>query len=454
MQIQRLSVLNVCPQPVGQVKRPSAPLVDRVSLRFGQAQPLLPPPNDPVVGGVERVLAMAHQGNPQAVTGLIQRVRANRRLLGPLSLKSGQGYLLHRVIQDAEIPAGIKAKMVDGLIEAGADPNQRVMSVKTGELTDLSALSLALFQNEAPVLAALKKHNAFLPDIGYAFYHKHPDDYPYDIREWLEAQFKANRELVERLLFPESEETLRYWVQDSLQDGAQPAGWVNIDNRLTPYLHLAYPYLRLLDLMHQKGVSLEIPAGDGNRLLHVAIEDDNMRVFLWLLEQGVNLEAENRVGMRPLYLAVARDAEAMIRQLLQRGVDVNAPDVEGNTPLHMANSAKAVELLAEAKADLQQKNRAGETPLLMALRTQKPLEVIEALLLHGASMDDEENRPEGRGNLWLYRQMYPDKQGLQELWKKMRTRRLLGEAFLARLQHIYDNGIDNVPPQKLPPLNS
>ena len=85
-----------------------------------------------------------------------------------------------------------------------------------------------------------------------------------------------------------------------------------------------------------------------------------------------------------------RAYEKCLLLLIFLGVDLNVPDIAGYTPLHYCstNSGNEItlvlaEVLLKAGADVDAKNRLGETPLSIATLAYK-YDVIQLLLDHGA----------------------------------------------------------------------
>jgi ankyrin repeat protein len=83
--------------------------------------------------------------------------------------------------------------------------------------------------------------------------------------------------------------------------------------------------------------------------------------------------------------AAAGDIE-QIKSLISAGADVNAKDKSGDTPLHNAvilANKDVIELLIAHGADVNAKDNQGRTPLWWA-KEQKNAELIEILTKHGA----------------------------------------------------------------------
>jgi len=92
--------------------------------------------------------------------------------------------------------------------------------------------------------------------------------------------------------------------------------------------------------------------------------------------------ALNVLGQSAIGLPAENTAE-VARLLLAAGAQVNAQDnIFGNTPLHEAPDAAAAQVLIDAGADVNLRNRDGQTALMLALDP----EVVRVLLRAGADV--------------------------------------------------------------------
>jgi ankyrin repeat protein len=116
----------------------------------------------------------------------------------------------------------------------------------------------------------------------------------------------------------------------------------------------------VVDLLVNRGASLEARDIKGATPLHHAVERGSLDAMVALADRGADVNAVNEKGMTPLHYAASKgDAETM-RELIDRGANVNAQDKDGRTPLHyVAKCAQTsdqieacVNALYEAGADL------------------------------------------------------------------------------------------------------
>lgn len=89
-------------------------------------------------------------------------------------------------------------------------------------------------------------------------------------------------------------------------------------------------------------------------------------------------------GNKVLHIAVYNNNIQMLKNLIKIGVDINAKNSEGNTPLHLAvcdiNKIKIVQILLDAGADMSIANYNKYTPLDLVNNTQ----ALDILIAKGA----------------------------------------------------------------------
>jgi ankyrin repeat protein len=102
------------------------------------------------------------------------------------------------------------------------------------------------------------------------------------------------------------------------------------------------------------------------------------------------LDLRNALEETALHRAVWEGQEEMASLLIEAGADVNAVELNfGNTPLHYSAQSEVpvalAELLIRSGAGIEARNRARETPLLVAAMSNT--DVAKVLIEHGASYD-------------------------------------------------------------------
>ncbi len=124
----------------------------------------------------------------------------------------------------------------------------------------------------------------------------------------------------------------------------------------------------------------------GQCALYLAIRDDSPRVLELLLQApGIDLNLRNAAGETPLMMAALKGQVPLMRTLLERGVPFHQ---DGWSPLHYAAtgpSVDAVRLLLERGAPVDAASANGSTPLMMAARYGAEGSV-ELLVARGANL--------------------------------------------------------------------
>ena len=90
-----------------------------------------------------------------------------------------------------------------------------------------------------------------------------------------------------------------------------------------------------------------------------------------------------------LIVAVANDRADEVKRLLARGMDPNSVDPNGDPLLFIAARAgyrATVDVLLAAKANVNAKNRFGDTPLMVAALNGQ-LEIVRRLRMQGAELE-------------------------------------------------------------------
>jgi ankyrin repeat protein len=141
---------------------------------------------------------------------------------------------------------------------------------------------------------------------------------------------------------------------------------------------------------------------NGKTALHHAIELDNNRIAIYLIEQGADINMKGEDQYSPLHYAAAIGNLEMARLLLDRGTttlgDVSLAKhdgFEGNwTPLHLAclnGHEDMVRLLLDHGADIEARDGVQRTPLILSVESFD-LEVAKTLVECGADINAQAMR--------------------------------------------------------------
>ncbi len=168
--------------------------------------------------------------------------------------------------------------------------------------------------------------------------------------------------------------------------------------------------VELLKWLKEKGIDIL----NANRKKHlfdmeplsVAVIMGHEKTASFLIEEGASVNNRNHLGLTPLHLAAKFNLTKMAKLLLQNGAyeDVVSCSVNGEessfksgflekTPLMTASvfrSKEVADILVNSGADIDYRNRKGQTALMLAvLNGQK--EMVEFLIEKGASLEIRDN---------------------------------------------------------------
>lgn len=143
------------------------------------------------------------------------------------------------------------------------------------------------------------------------------------------------------------------------------------------------------------GGTLEGP-GAGSVLIYAA-ESGNPEMVKEILRYHPNLEARDQEGKTAIFAAGDShndDKEgarvACVQLLAEAGANVNARDKDGNTPLHETFLTDVEQELLKLGADVNARNKDGETPIFTTVDDQ----AIPLLIEHGADLNIRNNKGE------------------------------------------------------------
>ena len=145
------------------------------------------------------------------------------------------------------------------------------------------------------------------------------------------------------------------------------------DPRGNPPLYNALVHIPTLKALLEGGADPNARTADGSPMLVMAVWDQNEPAVKLLLAHQAEVNAAsgnpNFVGVTALHAAASIGNTNIAELLLQAGADVNAREKDGSTPLHEAvnhDHPELAELLLANKADPNVRNTVGQTPLDLA----------------------------------------------------------------------------------------
>ncbi len=138
---------------------------------------------------------------------------------------------------------------------------------------------------------------------------------------------------------------------------------------------------KLVIKLLNKGLNIDAKNAQGQTPLYVAAADigegymsDYLIMVKLLVAKGANVHIKLKNGDTLLHLAT--NDEELLRTLIKKGLNVNEQNLEGNTALHIAagQNLATPQILIELGADQYIKNNKGETPASIREKVLKKYE--------------------------------------------------------------------------------
>ena len=116
------------------------------------------------------------------------------------------------------------------------------------------------------------------------------------------------------------------------------------------------------------------PTDENFTALHFAAYHGSLELIIKLVEEnGANIYCRNIYGANVLHIAAQGDQPAPLYYFTQiKGMDINDADHRGSTALHWACFARsdfALSYVLSMKPDLEYQDKAGNTPLHLAIKS-------------------------------------------------------------------------------------
>ena len=133
---------------------------------------------------------------------------------------------------------------------------------------------------------------------------------------------------------------------------------------------------------------VDIEDGNGDTPLILAIKNNYVAIFRYLLKRNANVNYTAHQNWPPLWRAIEKRSDICVRLLLKNGADVNYTDIDQDQALNMAamfGTITASRMLLNYGAEIENKCCNGNTALHNAMFACD-FDACSVLLDHGASM--------------------------------------------------------------------
>jgi len=149
-----------------------------------------------------------------------------------------------------------------------------------------------------------------------------------------------------------------------------------------------FGFLDLLQRFVVMGDDVNVEAGNGESLLHVACKSGQVAIVQYLCKHEALLELKDNNGNTALHVAVGNGHFNVTRVLVEKGANLCAADASGSTALHIAAKGgylNIVQCLADSFAQIDMRNHKKETALLVAV-AEGHEKIVRVLIEQGAGI--------------------------------------------------------------------
>lgn len=159
-------------------------------------------------------------------------------------------------------------------------------------------------------------------------------------------------------------------------------------NRTPLELAVAHGHLQVVKMLLQyKKVDMNAKSNDDWTILHIASQNNNLKMVKYLVDKGSDINAKNASGSKPVHIAAREGCKDTVEFFLSKGSSINDLGTANQTMLHyaaMKGHLEVVKYLIIQGADVNAQDANGLTPMhIAAVFNYK--DVIEVLLKNGAA---------------------------------------------------------------------
>ncbi|XP_071099255.1 inversin-like [Haliotis cracherodii] len=169
--------------------------------------------------------------------------------------------------------------------------------------------------------------------------------------------------------------------------GINDRGWYE----RTPVMRAAEKgYKEMVELLVHKGADVTLVDKDGNNILHLACQENNVEMVKYVLSQDmVGINDRGHYERTPVMRAAEKGYKEVVELLVHKGADVTLVDKDGNNILHLACQKTTVEMmkyvLSQDMVGINDRGHYERTPVMRAAEKGYK-EVVELLVHKGADV--------------------------------------------------------------------
>ena len=141
-----------------------------------------------------------------------------------------------------------------------------------------------------------------------------------------------------------------------------------------------------VNLKNQRNYTALLYATDIWARQGIGIDDSNFNIVELLVNAKADVNAVNNYGWSPLFFAADNSNSDVVTFLVDNGANINLISDEGITPILIANDVESIKILSKT-TNINKANNAGITPLIAFSGRETSPEAINILLENGANVN-------------------------------------------------------------------
>ena len=133
-------------------------------------------------------------------------------------------------------------------------------------------------------------------------------------------------------------------------------------------------------LINKKIRAAKNPLTSDTLFHYLCINDDNLPLIKLMNPNVDEIEKKNNLGQRLLHIAVQNNCIKIVKYLIENKADINSKDDKNNTLMHIAvknEDFNMVKLLVKYNARINEYNINNETPIDIAIKKKNKLIILK-----------------------------------------------------------------------------